>query len=167
MKLKYFLLFFALLSFISAISQQKSSINWAKFLSRNDMVYDTLRTEWSDGIFTGNGMLGTMLYMKDSNNLRLEVGRVDVVDHRGDSISPLYAKARLPIGHFVVRPAGRILKNTARLDLWNAEARGTVVTTVGSIQWRMLTISQTDVIVFETTTTGAESPKLEFLPEIS
>lgn len=139
-----------------AKAQSGNAIDWQKFLGRNDMIFDTLTTKWEDGIFTGNGLLGTMLYMQDSNSIRVEIGRTDVTDHRADEMSTLYSKARLPIGHLVLQPAGRILKNTARLNLWNAETRGTVVTTKGTIYWRLLTLSQTDVIVLETKTTGGE-----------
>jgi alpha-L-fucosidase 2 len=161
--------FVALICFLqAAMAQPDQKLNWSSFLSRNDLVYDTLTTRWEEGLFTGNGMLGAMLYMKDSNSLRLEIGRTDVVDHRGDSLSPLYAKARLPIGHFVLKPVGRILKNTARLDLWNAEARGTIVTGKGAIRWRMATLSQTNLIIFETTTTGKEQDfQWQFVPEAS
>lgn len=150
--------FFIILLFIlqSACAQSNNIINWQQFLSRNDMLFDTLTTHWEDGLFTGNGLLGAMLYMKDRNTVRLEIGRTDVVDNRKDSISPLYAKARLPVGHFELKPVGKILKNTARLHLWNAEATGEIVTDKGTIKWRTLTLSETDVIVFETNSTGEE-----------
>ncbi|MDH7461735.1 hypothetical protein QEG73_10615 [Chitinophagaceae bacterium 26-R-25] len=151
----------------SASSKQSTTgINWQKFLSRNDMVYDTLTTKWEEGVFTGNGLIGAMLYMKDSNTLRLEIGRSDVVDNREGT--PAFEKARLPIGHFELRPVGKILKNTARLDLWNAEANGTIVTDKGTIQWRTATLSQTNVIVFETTVSNGERKfQWQFQPEVS
>ncbi|MDH7463185.1 hypothetical protein QEG73_17945 [Chitinophagaceae bacterium 26-R-25] len=150
----------------TSIAQSTKGINWQKFLSRNDMVYDTLTTKWEEGVFTGNGLIGTMLYMKDSSTLRLEIGRSDVVDDREGS--PAFEKARLPIGHFELRPEGKILKNTARLDLWNAEANGTIVTDKGTIQWRTATLSQTNVIVFETTVSDGERKfQWQFRPEVS
>lgn len=152
----------------SAFGQGRADIDWLQFLSRNDMVYDTLTTRWEDGVFTGNGLLGAMLYMEDANTLRLEIGRTDVVDHRGAGIPVLYAKPRLPVGHFEIKPVGKILKNTARLHLWNAEATGDIITDKGTIQWRTLTLSQTNVIVFETNTTGNEENfSWEWKPEIS
>lgn len=158
------LLFFTII----ASSQSRKNINWEAFFSRNDMIFDTLTTRWEDGVFTGNGLLGAMLYMKDDNTLRLEIGRTDVTENRGDTISPLYGKARLPIGHFEIKPRGKIIKNTARLDLWNAEIKGKVITTEGTIEWRSLTLSQTNVIIFETTTTGAENDfEWNWKPEIS
>ncbi len=152
--------------FQAGFAQSNTAINWQKFLSRNDMVYNRLSTKWEDGVFTGNGLLGAMLYMKDSNALRLEVGRTDVTDDRPGS--PIFEKARLPIGHFELRPEGKILKNTARLDLWNAEARGTIVTDKGTINWRTLTLSQSNVIVFETNVSAGEAKfQWQFYPEVS
>ncbi|AOW11441.1 hypothetical protein EM308_15465 [Flavobacterium gilvum] len=124
------------------------------------MVYNTLTTKWEEGVFTGNGLLGTMLYMKDDNTLRLEIGRTDVIDGRD--------RSRMPIGHFELKPEGKILKNTARLDLWNAEANGTIVTDKGTIQWRTYTLSQTNVIVFETKmSVGERKFQWLFCPEVS
>ncbi|RQO79317.1 hypothetical protein DBR40_02850 [Pedobacter sp. KBW01] len=158
-------IFFVLL-FQTGFAQSDTAVNWQKFLSRNDMVYDKLSTKWEEGIFTGNGLLGTMLYLKDSNTLRLDLGRTDVRDDRAGS--PLFEKARLPIGYFELKPVGNIVKNTARIDLWNAEANGTIVTDKGTIQWRTLTLSQTNVIVFETrVSAGEEQFKWQFNPEVS
>ncbi len=149
-------------------AQTNSSINWQTFLSRNDMLFDTLTTKWEEGIFSGNGLLGAMLYMQDANTLRLEIGRTDVTDHRDDSVPALFGKARLPIGHFELQPEGKILRNTARLDLWNAEATGKITTDKGTIQWRMLTLSQPNAIVFETKTSNGENDfGWEFRPEVS
>ncbi len=149
-------------------AQPAGTVNWKKFLSRNDMVFDTLTTKWEEGVFTGNGLVGAMLYMKDNNTLRLEIGRTDVTDHRDDSVHELFGKARLPIGHFELKPEGNILKHTARLDLWNAEAVGTIVTSKGTIQWRTLTLSQDNVIIFEThTSSGEKNFHWQFQPEVS
>lgn len=150
-----------------ANAQNSSVQDWASFLSRNDMVYDTLTTRWEDGVFTGNGSIGAMLYMADENSFRLEIGRTDVTDHRREKISHLYGKARLPIGHFMISPTGKILKNSARLHLWDAEATGELITTKGSIKWRTLTLSQSDIIVFETESSGNEKPNFRFVPEES
>ncbi|UKJ07944.1 glycosyl hydrolase family 95 catalytic domain-containing protein [Solitalea lacus] len=162
----YFLIISVFLVQAGFAQSNTTVINWQKFLSRNDLVFDTLTTKWEEGVFTGNGLLGAMLYMKDSNALRLEVGRTDVVDGREGS--PAFQKARLPIGHFELRPEGKIIKNTARLYLWNAEANGTIVTDKGTIQWRTYTLSQMNVIVFETKVSAGERKfQWQFHPEVS
>ena len=34
------------------------------------------------GIFTGNGLLGTMTYLQDASSCKITIGRTDVYDHR-------------------------------------------------------------------------------------
>lgn len=153
----------------------QDTINWKDFMERNDMVYDTLTTSWTDGLFTGNGLVGNTIFMEDSNALRIDIGRTDVIDHRSDTgFSNLFNKARLPIGHFILRPVGHIKKVTARLDLWNAEARGILVTDSGRILWRSLTLAQTNIVLFWMQGTNAERqsgwtwvPALSQSPRIS
>lgn len=53
-----------------------------------------------EGIFTGNGLLGTMTYVADQNSLRIDIGRTDVYDHRPHSADKLFDKARMSLGHF-------------------------------------------------------------------
>lgn len=164
---RFFFLFFILIVRAGTLEAQ-DNIDWQKFLAKSDMVFDTLTTRWEEGIFTGNGLMGAMLYMKDENTLRLEIGRTDVRDHRKESISHLFAKARLPIGHFEIKPSGRILKNNARVNLRDAEATGTILTDKGTVQWRILTLSNEDIILFQYTLTGKEaSLAVHWVPEVS
>ncbi|MCH5716146.1 glycoside hydrolase family 95 protein [Niabella hibiscisoli] len=95
---------------MNVLGQNAKGIDWAAFLERNDLVYDTLTTKWEEGLFTGNGQLGTMVYMEGPETLRIDIGRSDVADHRDDSAPVLYNKARLPIGYFSVKLKGKIKK---------------------------------------------------------
>ncbi len=140
-----------------AVFAQQNEIEWEQFMQNHDLVYNNLSTNWHEGAFTGNGLLGTMLYKKDDNTLRLDVGRTDVYDHGTGDIDNLFSKARLPIGHFTLKPAGNIRTIEARLDLWNAETRGRIRTDKGDIQWRMLTASETELIFFETSSSPGEA----------
>ena len=143
--------------FFTSLAFAQKGVNWKTFLSRNDMVFDTLTTEWSSGAYTGNGLLGTMLYLENEKALRIDIGRSDVCDHRDDSTLPdIIKKSRLPIGHFVLQAVGKIKKITVRVDLWNAEVRAELTTDSGSIQLQILTLSQTDVILVQTKTTSKE-----------
>lgn len=141
---------------LPAVSQLRSELNWPKFLSGCDLVFDDLSTNWNEGLFTGNGLLGTMIYRDTENGLRIDIGRSDVRDHQSGNVSPLLAKARLPIGHFLVKPVGNITKVSARLDLWNAEIRGIIYTDKGSIEFRSLTFSDSDVIYYSAVYKGDE-----------
>ncbi|KYP15999.1 glycoside hydrolase family 95-like protein [Flavihumibacter sp. CACIAM 22H1] len=150
------------------LNAQQLDIDWEAFMRRNDMVFDSLTTNWEQGVFTGNGLLGGMLYMEDSNRIRLDIGRTDVTDDRRENMSPLFRNARLPIGRFVLTPSGRVLHSSARLDLWNATANGLLITDKGKIKWSFKTLSVPNVVVFETSTVdGEEQCNWEFIAEKS
>lgn len=156
-----------LLFFNTRIHAQQ--IDYAQMFSSLDIVNDTMTANWTDGLFTGNGLLGNMVYMADANTLRIDIGRTDVYDHRKDSgLSHLYAAARLPIGRFLLKPAGKIRHHSARLDLWNAETRGTIQTDSGVLYWRTLTLAEKNCIVLDYKTEGKERvADWEWVPETS
>jgi hypothetical protein len=103
-------------------------VDWPAFLARHDLVWETLPTKFDYGAFLGNGLLGTMIYRDGDNRLRFEMGRADVTEHRRDN-------NRLPIGGLVLETVGKIQDGTLRLDLWNAEVRGTVTTDKGTLRF--------------------------------
>jgi alpha-L-fucosidase 2 len=112
-------------------SHVKTQIDWPAFLARHDIVWEAMPTHFDTGAFLGNGLLGATIYQQGDNGLRFEMGRSDVTEHRRDN-------ARLPIGGLVLTTVGKIQGGTMRLDLWNAEVRGTVTTDKGSISFRSL-----------------------------
>jgi alpha-L-fucosidase 2 len=129
-------------------------VNWEKFLAKHDLVWDNLPEKWYQAPFTGNGMLGMLVYKDGPQTVRIDVGRGDVEDHRtGDQ---WHDHPRLRIGYFTLDTLGAIRAGQTRLDLWNAEARGTVETSSGKIQWRALTHSDQMVMIFEVTATQGE-----------
>lgn len=151
---------------LQAFSQPRSELNWPKFLSGCDLVIDDLSNSWNEGLFTGNGLLGTMIYKDAGNALRIDLGRSDVRDHQSGPLSPLLAKARLPIGHFLVKPVGQIKRVSARLDLWNAEVNGVIYTDKGTIEFKHLTFSNSNIIWYHAVCTGAETGfEWEWVPE--
>jgi hypothetical protein len=113
----------------AATSAVTVQVDWPKFLARHDLVWESLPTHFDYGAFLGNGMLGATIYQDGPNRLRFEMGRSDVTEHRRDN-------ARLPIGGLVLTTAGKIQGGTMRMDLWNAEVRGTVKTDQGEIGFR-------------------------------
>jgi hypothetical protein len=74
---------------------------------------------------------------------------------------------RIPIGDLVLQPAGKILNGEMRLDLWNAEARGSFKTDKGEIRFRAFTHSDQMVNVFEVTMAGGEKPAWSWQPGIA
>lgn len=107
----------------------KSLVNWPEFLDRNDLIWEVLPEKFDHGIFHGNGLMGCMIYQESTYQLRWEMGHSDVTDHRRDN-------NRLPIGGMVLETAGEIKQGASRLDLWNAESSGELVTTKGTIKFR-------------------------------
>lgn len=131
----------------------RSGVDWADFLARQDLVWNTLPKQWEGGAFTGNGLLGAMIYSEGAHFLQWDVGRSDVTD-RGD---------RIAIGRFVLTPGHPATGATMRLDLWNAEARGRFTTADGETRWRSFTHASNLVNVIELTEpAGAALAKLNF-----
>jgi alpha-L-fucosidase 2 len=142
--------------------------DWQEFLAKNDLVWTTMPTSWNDGPFTGNGLLGT-IFWQTSTGMYFEVSRPDVYDHRNTDYVILIGRCRLPNGNFTLRYAGQpVSGGNMRLDLWNAEARGTMTTTAGSINMRTFTHAIDNVMVIELTATGGETASVwQWNPQIS
>lgn len=158
------ILYFIIL--IPIYAQEIDKIDWPKFLSRHDMKWTRLSTDWYSGAFIGNGQLGAMIYQENENALRWDIGCSDVIDQR-DYKDVEWGKSRLPIGKMLLKAKGQITNATMQLDLWNAEARGTITSEKGSITWRSFVSVNPDVIILELTETGNEKAHWEFIPEVS
>lgn len=124
----------------------KDRIDWPRFMARHDLVWESLPRQWHEGAFIGNGLQGAMIYGTNTEPLRWDIGRTDIT-HRGN---------RLPIGQMVLVPQGTIQSGTMRLDLWNAEAGGTLKTDRGDIQWRSFAHATTQFMVVELKTSPGE-----------
>ena len=136
--------------------QVKNVIDYKRFFAKQDLVYDSLSNKWEDGAFLGNGLLGVMAYKEDDYAIRFDLGRTDVVDHR-EGINPSIGRARMPIGKFVMRFKSKIQKVNLRLDLWNAELKGSITTEKGTIQFQGLVVATSDIIIFKTSANSKES----------
>ena len=135
-------------------------IDWAGYMSRHDMVWEELPLQWNEGAFVGNGQVGMMVYatLKD-NRIDFHLGRQDVTDHRKaptkksslgvEGANVMYDFPRLDIGRLALYPKGKIISGTLHLDLWNAELRGEVVTTLGKITFKAFNPYQLMVGVVE------------------
>lgn len=130
-------------------SKLKVDVAWPEFIGRHDLIWDALPTKFDYGAFLGNGMLGTTIYQDDENRLRWEMGRSDVTAHRRDN-------ARMPIGGLILTTVGKIEKGTMRMDLWNAEVRGTITTDKGTITFRSFIHTNEMVLITDIDATGGE-----------
>lgn len=160
--------FISMLTSVSLFStaQVKQTTNWAAFMAKQDLLYDSLSTKWEEGVLLGNGLLGVMIYREDANALRFDLGRTDVVDYR-EGINPSLGRCRLPIGRFILRTTSPIRSINLRLQLWNAEVTGTIITDKGAIKLQGLIAATQDVIIFNTTAAVSNLFAWEWKPELS
>jgi len=125
-------------------------VDWASFLARRDLVWDSMPTGYLDSPFVGNGFLGAMLAREGDDCLKLSVGRTDVTEHVSrPGIAHYIGKSRLPIGAFQLKLPGPISGGRMRQDLYRAETRGHVMTDRGKILFRLFAHAEQPVIVFE------------------
>lgn len=124
-------------------------IDWSSFLSGRDLVWDKIPAVWREGAFIGNGLQGSMIYAEGNGVLQWDVGRSDIIAD-GD---------RITIGRFEL--VGMVPKSgDMRLDLWNAEARGTLCTAGQELNWRSYTHAEQPVTIIELT--GISDQHIEF-----
>lgn len=149
----------------SAFGAAGDRLEWSAFLGRSDMVWQCVPNRWDNAPFTGNGALGTIFWRDGKDTLRFEISRGDLYDHRRmNPYSSLYARCRLPNGHFQLRFSGGEPLGGMRLDLWNAEVRGTL--SAGTNRWalRSFTHAIEDVIVVECSGAGP-APEMTWHPD--
>ncbi|MDE7141535.1 MAG: alpha-L-fucosidase, partial [Muribaculaceae bacterium] len=139
-------------------------IDWPAFMARQDLVWDRLPSSWADAPFTGNGTLGAYAtFDAGSNALRFEAGNSMVHDHRRDD-SSIYGRGRLLVGTFLLRPKGKVIAGDCRMDLWNAEIRGTLRTSLGTVSFRQLTASGSPYIIVSAECSPGEADAWAVIP---
>lgn len=131
------ILLFSILPIISCTTKTefKKDINWPEFMSRHNMVWERLPMEFREAPWTGNGLIGSMVwYEEERNMIRMQVFRSDVHDHgpftQGNAG---VVRGRFQIGSFYLKPEGKITGCNLRLDIWNAKLAGTIITDKGEI----------------------------------
>ena len=168
--LKLIFLFCALNLAFTVRAQMANAVDWPKFLSQHDMIWEVLPLQWNEGAFTGNGQVGMMIYatLKD-NRIDFHIGRQDVTDHRKapdqktsmgvPGASLMYDYPRLDLGRMALRPAGKIISGNIHQDLWNAEICGKIVTNLGIITFRAFTPRDRMVNVIEISSSEKQNGK--------
>lgn len=161
---------FFVINFTVCISMQ--AFDWATFMARQDMKWDTLGGYFYDGVITGNGLQGMVLHRQDAtrgdgntNTLLFEINRADLIDSCNLQQEG-YSWERKAIGKFAFTPKGKVIKNTFRLNLWDAEATGKIITDKGNINLKFYTHATQQVQVIEYEWSGNETePTFKFLPD--
>ena len=120
-------------------------IPWKEFIARSDPVWEwtptaNVPTKWYHSAFVGNGALGMMIRVNETNSektLVFDVSSSEVWDDR-EKDSPysldnnfVYDRPRLPVGQFFLQTVGTITHGRMRLNLFDAEVTGKVTTTEG------------------------------------
>ena len=148
----------------TAASSVKLDVDWPQFMSKQDMVWETLPEYWYESAYMGNGMLGLMIYKEPGQNyIRFETGNCSVHDHKAGS--DLFAIPRLLTGHFALHPEGTIVNGTMHLDIWNAETKAEITTTKGIIRLHAYVHANDMVMLVQTNATdGEKNFRWEWIP---
>lgn len=124
------------------------SVKWDTFLSRHDLVWGRIPTDYFNAPFLGNGLLGAMLYQPPGEMLRLDIGSSEVLERRNTVAQSIVDNGRLPIGYFEFATNYHIIDATGRLDIYNAEARFKLKMYKGQpIDMSVKVLRNTDLIV--------------------
>ena len=111
-------------------ADESPPIDWSATLNRYAMQFDRLPQGWREAPHLGNAMLGSMIYQVE-DTLHLQVFRADVHDHRDERHGwTAYSRPHFMIGYFALQPVGLLTGCSWRMDLWNAELTGTIITLV-------------------------------------
>jgi hypothetical protein len=138
-----------------------SERDWREFIGQQDLVWQRPPTQYGQAPFLGDGRLGSVVYA-EGDTVRFTVQHAEVQDHRTTGGSQ-YGVCRLPVGNLKLTAAGTVTAVDWRLDLWNAELRGTVTTSLGTMSFTAYIHSERSVLALDVTATGAEQPVLEFV----
>ncbi len=158
------LIFLMMASFVITLQAQQKvtpkDIDWTNFLKQHDLVWDKIVPDYYAGAIMGNGLLGNNIY-KDGQAYKFHIGRVDITEGRMPADKTLYRNlyhgARLPIGYFLLKPAGTVIAENMRLGLWDATTTGNIITDKGKIAFKSYVHATRDVIVLETDCEGEET----------
>lgn len=132
--------------------KRPDQVDWSAFLGRNDLTWTTLPTNWTQGPFVGNGLLGAMIYhdAKNPQVLRFDLSRSDLYTSAGSN------GLRVPTGHLELTTVGKVTGVDYRVGLYDAEAVGTIHTDRGDLTWRTWVHADEPFLRLETTATGGE-----------
>jgi len=137
------------------------SFLWAQETIPNYKI-PVLKNSIYDGVFTGNGLLGTMTYQKSSRVLQIDVGRTDVYDHRKDHNYVLFSTPRLAIGHFEIT-FDQDFSSHGEIDMNQAQASAYMS---NGIEIKTITLAHKDLILISVKKKSAEQQyKLNFIPK--
>ncbi|RMD76057.1 MAG: hypothetical protein D6820_13400, partial [Lentisphaerae bacterium] len=130
----------------------QEDIEWTSYLAQSDLLWNRIPAGWEEAPFVGNGLLGSMLFRHNDHEIKIQIGRGDVQEHRMASGkhatgSVLPDSSRLPIGYFTLRTKGKITGCNLRLDLWDAQIEGRLLTGRGAVYLTCFAHSRRNLLV--------------------
>ncbi len=135
-----------------------SRINWKDMMKSHDLIWKKPPSGMTEAPHLGNGLIGSMIWFEE-NQLRLQVFRTDVHDHADESYGwTAYSRPRYQIGYFLMKPKGEIINCDLRLDTYNAELTGNIVTSLGSMEIQHFVHRNDDLIYTAIESSGEEVP---------
>lgn len=124
---------------------------WSDFLADQDLVWNRPPRNFYEAPFLGNGGMGASVHLDPEGRvLVVEIGDSRVRDHQStpDGGGALFGQAQLRVGFFTLETAGEVVGCNLRLSLWDAELKGTVVTTAGILEISAFISAISDILVF-------------------
>ena len=133
-----------------------SNINWREMMKDNDLIWKKVPSDMTEAPPLGNGLIGSMIWIEE-NSIRLQVFRTDVHDHADETYGwTAYSRPRYQIGYFLMKPKGEIIDCDLRLDIFNAELTGNIMTSLGILKIEHFVHRHDDVIYTKIETSGNE-----------
>lgn len=132
------------------------NIDWRRMMKDHNLLWKKIPADMTEAPHFGNGLIGSMIWI-DGNGIRLQVFRSDVHDHFDHTYGwTAYSRPRYQIGYFLIKAKGEIIDCDLRQDIYNAELRGSINTSLGNFKIHHLTHRHDSVIYTEIETSGRE-----------
>ncbi|MCK5774938.1 MAG: hypothetical protein KAH25_02120, partial [Bacteroidales bacterium] len=122
------------------------------YLSNFDLIWNKIPHSWTEGAFTGNGKVGTMIWGNSSNSLRFDIGNSELYN----------GKSRAPIGKLVLSFNDDIIEFDMKLHLQNALVVADLKTVNGSASIETFTSRTSDLQRIKYDVSGKETLKFNF-----
>ena len=133
-----------------------SKIDWKVMMKNHDLIWKKVPSGMTEAPHLGNGLIGSMIWFEE-NKIRLQVFRPDVHDHADHTYGwTAYSCPRYQIGYFLMKSRGEIINCDLRLDIYNAELAGSIMTSLGSLKMEHFVHRHDDVIYTGIEAAGGE-----------
>jgi alpha-L-fucosidase 2 len=140
------------------LSRANTFEGWEKVARSNDLVWASVDSNFYNGAFIGDGIQGAMVMQdnKNPNGIRMLMGHYKAIAHH--SISGWeYCDSRVYVGNIVVKPKGNTHAQSMRLNIFDGEASGTILTDLGQVKWNAVSDRKNNVFMVTMITNQSEN----------